>query len=151
MNGIIFITDRQKGKPISRFERPSIAMLFVTEQKQFLGLICFQICKEKSIGVQSVKSIDINWNCLPAHCSVSPSAFFFNSAGRFVKSLIIILPDIVGIWYIKFWRRAKGPGSLKGLVKLWMSCLFLVFLGNQLGSKADQNPHATWHWGKYPF
>ena len=46
-NGIFFITDGQKDKPISRFERPSNAMLFVTEQKQFLGLICFQICKER--------------------------------------------------------------------------------------------------------
>ena len=41
IDGIIFITDRQKSKPISRFDRPSIAMLFVTEQKQFLGLIGF--------------------------------------------------------------------------------------------------------------
>ena len=37
----------------------------------------------------------------------------------------------------------KGPGSSKGLVKLWTSCLFLVLLGIHLGSKADQNPHAT--------
>ena len=36
----------------------------------------------------------------------------------------------------------KGLGSLKGLVKLRTSCLFLVLLGIQLGSKADQNPPA---------
>ena len=73
-------------------------MLFVTEHKQFLALICFQICKERITGVQSVKSIDINWNWLPTHCSASNSAFLFNAGDVFVKSLIVKLYkyDILG-------------------------------------------------------
>ena len=40
-------------------------------------------------------------------------------------------------------KNSKGPGSLKGLVKLWACCLFLVLPGLQMGSKADHNPHAN--------
>ena len=36
----------------------------------------------------------------------------------------------------------KGPGTLNGVVKLWMSCVFLVLPGLQMNSKADHNPHA---------
>ena len=37
----------------------------------------------------------------------------------------------------------KGPGTLNGVVKLWMSCVFLVLPGLQMNSKADHNPHAN--------
>ena len=48
--------------------------------------------------------------------------------------------------YIIFWENeptAKGPGTLNGVVKLWMSCVFLVLPGLQMNSKADHNPHAN--------
>ena len=38
---------------------------------------------------------------------------------------------------------AKGPGSLKGLVKLWTICRVLVLPGLQMDSKADHDPHAN--------
>ena len=38
---------------------------------------------------------------------------------------------------------SKGPGSLKGLVKLWTICVFRVLPGLQMDSKADRNPHVT--------
>ena len=37
----------------------------------------------------------------------------------------------------------KRPGTLNGVVKLWMSCVFLVLPGLQMNSKADHNPHAN--------
>ena len=40
-------------------------------------------------------------------------------------------------------RVPKGPGTLNGVVKLWMSCVFLVLPGLQMNSKADHNPHAN--------
>ena len=45
----------------------------------------------------------------------------------------------------------KGPGTLNGVVKLWMSCVFLVLPGLQMNSKADHNPHAKWDWWQYVF
>ena len=38
---------------------------------------------------------------------------------------------------------SKGPGTLNGVVKLWMSCVFLILPGLQMNSKADHNPHAN--------
>ena len=39
--------------------------------------------------------------------------------------------------------KSKGPGSLKGLVKLWTICRVLVLPGLQMDSKADHDPHAN--------
>ena len=45
---------------------------------------------------------------------------------------------------------SKGPGTLNGVVKLWMICLFLVLPGLQMNSKADHNPQSLWKaWSNY--
>ena len=53
--------------------------------------------------------------------------------------------------YMSYEQVAKGPRSLKGLVKLWTICVKLVLPGLQIDSKADHNPHANWYWWKYVF
>ena len=49
-------------------------------------------------------------------------------------------PDKCKLCNFQFHCALKGPGTLKDLVKLLTSCLFLVLPGLQMNSKADHNP-----------
>ena len=62
---------------------------------------------------------------------------FYAIHGTWIKDNIrVSWPNIICL-------PTKGPGTLNGVVKLWMSCVFLVLPGLQMNSKANHNPHAN--------
>ena len=46
---------------------------------------------------------------------------------------------------------AKGPATLKGVVKLWSICAVRTLPIVQIDSKSNHNPHANWDWWIYVF